>query len=320
MPPPPSAAQQRGAEFATGETMFFQRRAKRKFPLLPWLLIVVLVFGTLALVLWALNRSKVQQTTATSKPADPFAGRPILTPEEARRQANQSTVVSTPTPAPTTASTPAASTPPPRAAAVNSPSAGSTPPPPAASANPNAEVRRALPVMPGETDRPPVLPDESGPVNFDLKNAENSQIKADVLQRVDLMPEVSRENKDKLYAAVDRARGMGRVSTIAFEKGKATIGEKDIERLNQRTQAPDIKKLTADPTVVFVILGYADPKGDPKVNQQISLSRARSVMDALRDRCGFQNVMHAVAMGGSNLFSDQQAEKNRIVEVWAVLP
>ncbi len=296
--------------------MFFQRREKRKFPLLPWLMIVVLVFGTLALVLWGLNRSKPAALATTSKPADPFAGRPILTPEEARRRESQATVVTTPTPAPTAA---APATPPPRAGAVTN-----TPPAPSpetvAAGGASPEVRRALPVQPGETDRPPVLPDETGPVNFDLRNTENSQVKNDVLQRVDLMPEVSRENKDKLYAAVDRARGMGRVISIPFEKGKSTIQENDIERLRQRVQAAEIRKLTADPTVVFVILGYADPKGDPKVNQQISLSRARSVMDALRDRCGFQNVMHSVAMGGSTLFSDQQAEKNRVVEVWAVLP
>ena len=72
--------------------------------------------------------------------------------------------------------------------------------------------------------------------------------------------------------------------------------------------------------MVFVILGYADQKGSEKINSDISLSRARSVMDTLRDKCGVQNVMHSVAMGGSNLFSSQQIEKNRVAEIWAVLP
>ena len=75
-----------------------------------------------------------------------------------------------------------------------------------------------------------------------------------------------------------------------------------------------------DPTAVLVVLGYADPKGNDKVNSDLSLSRARSVLDALRDRCGVQNVMHAVAMGGSTLFGTDKVEKNRVVEVWAVLP
>ncbi len=66
-----------------------------------------------------------------------------------------------------------------------------------------------------------------------------------------------------------------------------------------------IKKLLDDPTVVFVVLGYADQKGNDKLNADISLSRATSVIDTLREKCGFQNVMHAVAMGGSTLFSKQ---------------
>ena len=43
-------------------------------------------------------------------------------------------------------------------------------------------------------------------------------------------------------------------------------------------------------------------------------------VDAMRDKAGLLNVMHAVAMGGSNLFSAKDAEKNRVVEIWAVVP
>jgi hypothetical protein len=40
----------------------------------------------------------------------------------------------------------------------------------------------------------------------------------------------------------------------------------------------------------------------------------------MRDKCGVDNLMHAVAMGGSKLLDAQNLEKNRVVEVWAVLP
>ena len=40
----------------------------------------------------------------------------------------------------------------------------------------------------------------------------------------------------------------------------------------------------------------------------------------MRDKCGVANVTHAVAMGGPTLLDAQNLEKNRIVEVWAVLP
>jgi outer membrane protein OmpA-like peptidoglycan-associated protein len=90
--------------------------------------------------------------------------------------------------------------------------------------------------------------------------------------------------------------------------------------LKTEMESPAIMSLRDDPTAVFVILGYADPKGDEKRNIDISQSRADAVLLAMRDKCNIQNVMHAVAMGGSTLLDAQNLEKNRIVEVWAVLP
>ena len=162
--------------------------------------------------------------------------------------------------------------------------------------------------------------DPNAPLNLDVNNPDNARVRADVLRRIDLMPGVTAANKDKLYASVDHARSMGRVLTIPFAKGEPTVNSADVDRLKGQLTTPAIRATMDDPTAVFVILGYADPKGSDKVNADLSLSRARSVLDVLRDKCGVQNVMHAVAMGGSTLFSADKAEKNRVVEVWAVLP
>ena len=70
----------------------------------------------------------------------------------------------------------------------------------------------------------------------------------------------------------------------------------------------------------MVILGFADPKGDPKKNLEVSQLRADVVFKAMRDKCGVQNVMHTVGMGGSKMLDEKNLEKNRIVEIWAVLP
>ena len=145
-------------------------------------------------------------------------------------------------------------------------------------------------------------------------------MKREVLKRIDLMPNVSSQNKDRLYGAVDRARGMGRLFSVPFETLLTRISPEEVAYMKDQLEHPQIKKILEDPTLVLVILGYADIQGDEQKNLQISNGRAQTVMDALRDQLGIQNVMHIVPMGGTNLLDARELAKNRVVEVWAVLP
>src|SRR5258708_6489461 len=131
---------------------------------------------------------------------------------------------------------------------------------------------------------------------------------------------VSTTNKDKLYSAVERARSMGKILTIPFGSGKTELAASDFESLKTELEKPQITKLRDDPTAVFVILGYADPKGDAKKNLAISQTRAEAVMKTMKEKLGVINLMHTVGMGGSKLLDSANLEKNRIVEIWAVLP
>lgn len=157
-------------------------------------------------------------------------------------------------------------------------------------------------------------------VNFDVQNTENQLVKNEVLARIDVMPNLKDEEKDKLYVQVERARGMGKLMTIPFASGKSTLGATEIAALGEKLKLPQIQKFADDPTVVFVVLGFADKKGDPKKNLAISRQRADSAVDALKEKAGVMNVTHAVGMGGSEIFDAQSFDKNRVVEIWAVLP
>jgi outer membrane protein OmpA-like peptidoglycan-associated protein len=156
-------------------------------------------------------------------------------------------------------------------------------------------------------------------IDLDIRKSENAQVKEEVLKRVDLMP-IPPQKKDQLTLAVERARQMGKVLTIPFGKGALKLTPADEQALKAELEKPEIAKLREEPTLVFVILGFADPKGDPKMNLQLSQQRADAVVASMRDRCGVFNVLHAAAMGGSTLVDAKNLEKNRIVEVWAVLP
>jgi len=210
-----------------------------------------------------------------------------------------------PAPPPVVASTSPSTTPP---ATTGTTPASTTPPEPPLPATPEPPAEPAQPVVVEQT------------VNVDPENAGNQETKKEVLKRIDAMPKLSDSEKDKLYASVERARGMGRIITIPFGSGQTTLSTQNIAELKTATQSPQVAKMVSDPTVVFVILGYADKKGQLAANEKISTQRADSAMQALRDKCGFLNVMHAVGMGGSELFDSGDRAKNRVVEVWAVLP
>jgi outer membrane protein OmpA-like peptidoglycan-associated protein len=166
----------------------------------------------------------------------------------------------------------------------------------------------------------PVADSSGGTIDLDITLPEIAEVKRAVLKRIDLMPNVSSQNKDRLYGAVDRARGMGRLFSVNFETSLTKIAPEEIVSMKNQLDHPQVKKLLDDPTLVLVILGYADKQGDDQKNLQISNARAQAVMDALRDQLGIQNVMHVIPMGGTDLLDPRELAKNRIVEVWAVLP
>ncbi len=317
---PENSAPKAPDDFDPDQTLFFQRR-KQSVNLLPIIVVCILLLGSGALIVWALNqpdKNAAREHGGAPAASREDADRPILTPEQARAVQNaprpQATVpraVAVDTPVPYDASKPV------RPALPANADAFAPTPVPVASAIP---VGTAQPVDAAGDLPPVVVPDANAPLNLDVQDPGNAQVRADVLRRIDLMPGITAANKDKLYASVDHARSMGRVLTIPFVKGEVGVRPADVERLKGQLNAPAIRATLDDPTAVFVILGYADPKGNDKVNADLSLSRAKAVMDALREKCGVLNVMHTVAMGGSTLFSANQAEKNRVVEVWAVLP
>ena len=69
-----------------------------------------------------------------------------------------------------------------------------------------------------------------------------------------------------------------------------------------------------------MVVGYADKQGEEAKNAEISRSRAESLVKVLREKTDLANIMHAIGMGGQDLFDQSNLEKNRLVEVWAVQP
>ena len=86
------------------------------------------------------------------------------------------------------------------------------------------------------------------------------------------------------------------------------------------TNSAWVRGYPAVPPSTLIVVGYSDKKGDEAKNLDISRSRAENVVKALKEKMDLVNVIHAVAMGGQDLFDSADIEKNRVVEVWAVQP
>ncbi len=171
------------------------------------------------------------------------------------------------------------------------------------------------------------LPSRETPVVAEPPGEENQEestaVRSQVLARIDLMPHLSPGNRDKLNRAVERAKSMRKLMVVSFDTGQTALSapaaRQLVEFINERRLA-EWERLVKDPTTVFVVLGYADTTGDSQLNLRISTARAQNVVKLIHGQARIINEMRAVGMGESEMFGREQLAKNRIVEVWAVIP
>jgi outer membrane protein OmpA-like peptidoglycan-associated protein len=244
------------------------------------------------------------QRTTTS--ASPFISQDQATPFSTPSSTPTTTPVptATPTPIPTATPTPETTpTPEPTATPAETPSET---PAPSATESSNSEPHASVSAQAFPT----------------VKNdaAEEAEVRKEVLARVDLLKELSQKERDYLYAQVERARGFTKLAIIPFPSGKTRPEQFQIDHLLGYLQKPEYQKLYEDPTVVFVVAGYADKQGNESQNQEISKERAQLVAKILETQAKIANTIRAVGMGGSEFFGHGTPDKNRVVEIWLAAP
>jgi outer membrane protein OmpA-like peptidoglycan-associated protein len=142
----------------------------------------------------------------------------------------------------------------------------------------------------------------------------------DVLKRINAMPRFTDEEKKRLSEKMETARSMDRLLVIRFDTGQTNLGRAAMDDLAKRIKSKDVQDKISDPTVVFVVAGYADAAGDPKANLTLSQQRADNVTKVLKDKTNLLNVIHSVGMGSTDLLDGKRSDQNRAVEIWAVAP
>ncbi len=176
-------------------------------------------------------------------------------------------------------------------------------PPPPARTPPSTPVRTKSDREPDVTKRTP----------------ERDAVRKQVLERIDQMPNITEQQRDVLYTQLQHAQGFGRMATIGFDAGQNELTADEVETFEMALQHPRIRRLLSNPSVILVILGFADAVESPDSGMASSNARAESVANVLRHQGGVLNVIHTVGMGNSKMFG-ADPEQNRVTEVWAVLP
>jgi len=245
----------------------------------------------------------IQSSTAALTTPTPMAT-PVATP------AHSATPRPTATPSPV--ATPETPTPTPESTATETPAPTETPAEPTETPSPSAAERE------NTQEQASASPSAFPTVKYDA--AEEAEVRKEVLTRIDLLKELSEKERDYLYAQVERARGFTKLAIIPFPSGKTRPEQFQIDHLLSYLQKPEYQKLFEDPTVVFVVAGYADKQGNESQNLEISKERADVVAKILENQAKIANTIRAVGLGGSEFFGHGTPDKNRVVEIWLAAP
>jgi outer membrane protein OmpA-like peptidoglycan-associated protein len=224
----------------------------------------------------------------------------------------------------------AAATPEPDPAPMPDPDLAAATPEPDPAPMPDPDLAAATPEPdpapvpdPDVVDQTPTTPDSADAfVAYDKGSDEHSELVAQVDVRIEEAPITlyNQREKDRVRTGIRNARKVGLAATVFFTVGGADLPAEEKERLAKTMATEEVSSLLGNPTTQVIILGMADPSGSTEGNIALSQVRADSVKDLLKEGPARRNVVHAVAIGETEIQSGSEASKNRAAEIWLVLP
>jgi outer membrane protein OmpA-like peptidoglycan-associated protein len=276
------------------------------------------IFAYVQLVTRSLQSNQGQPVNTQKSPTTGYFSKlPTVSPTPST---SPSSPAATPTPTPTPKPTETSATPTPTVV-LETPTPTASPELTTPSPTPNPETPSPTPAASASTGEATTEQGAAEPLPSVTKNPEEEQrVRKEVLARIDLLKELTPKEKDYLYAQVERARGFTKLAIIPFVRGRTKPEQYQIDHMLSYLEKPEFKKLFEDPTVVLVVAAYADKQGSDEQNLQISKERATSLMKILQNQGHVTNTVRAVGMGGLDFFDKNDAEKNRIAEIWLVAP
>ena len=95
-------------------------------------------------------------------------------------------------------------------------------------------------------------------------------------------------------------------------------GQTGVPDSHQSALIEKLKTASSDGTLITI--GYADTRGDDALNHRLSYGRAKEVGAWIKSTVGSDSALETFSMGETDRFSKTDFAKNRVVEVWQILP
>jgi hypothetical protein len=120
---------------------------------------------------------------------------------------------------------------------------------------------------------------------LDLTGEGLEQVKNAIIKRIELQPSLTKEQKDKIFASIQAAKAMGRIAVVTFNTASSNPLQ-DVANIESQINQPQVKKIMNEQRIVLVVLVMQICK---VISEKFcaSTNRAQTVLQILRDRCGF---------------------------------
>ena len=140
--------------------------------------------------------------------------------------------------------------------------------------------------------------------------------RAEVLPQIDLLPTMTRAEKDRLHDLLTRSRNLSLLFTVRFAISNTRLAPSEAGTIKQQFLSQQVQTWLMDSNVVLLVLGFSDRPVPKSRDFDIAGSRAQSVRNFLREQGGVRQPIYSLSMKDI----EEHTIRPGVAEVWAVRP
>lgn len=139
------------------------------------------------------------------------------------------------------------------------------------------------------------------------------------LRRAATGPGVTLTLIERLLDCVAEARGIGCILNIPFVEHATEPARMDLKEVHAALVSTRFRKLTDNPRILFLVVGYGSRIAGDESPEVGSLHRAEFILRELREKAELGNAIYAFGLGQAPSLTGHRRASENYVEVWAIV-